>query len=910
MRYLATLLVAAASLGAQNFVNYESPQTHGIALSADGKRLFVVNTPDNRLGVYSTEATGQPVLLHEVFVGLEPVSVRPRTAAEVWVTCHLSDCVSVVDVVKGVVTATIRVGDEPADVAFAEGMAFVSVAGADELRVFDPLTHQPLGVIPIFGDEPRTLLASADGKTLWAVVHRSGNDTTILPHTLAPAQPRPTNPKLKSAPRTGLIIDSEDPTWTGKHSVVLPDYDLIEIDAKTLSIRKRHQAVGTIHTGAAQRPGTDEVWVANTEARNLVRFVTNLRGHAWDNRVTRVRTGTSTVTPFDLNPSINYATLPNNAALSSALAQPQDLVWDAAGKTMYVAAFGTDRIGILDASGAVTGFIEVGNTPGAKTDPRHKRGPRGLALHASGLLYVLNRLSNTIVGIDTATQQVLWEVEMFDPTPTRLKEGRGFLYDAKLSGNGTFSCASCHVDGDTDGLAWDLGDPGGEMFNTQTGPAKIALHPMKGPMLTQTLKGLKGTAPFHWRGDKPTLQDFNGTFDELMGRSRLASADMDDLVAFMESIRFPPNPNRTLDDALASQDARDGEHLFENVPFNSQGTRCVSCHFIPTGTNQLIIPNNLLQQPQAMKTAQLRNIYKRFGLQQTPQGRKSGFGLTHDGELEDMIDFLSLPVFGSFSNNATTKRRIQAFILAFPTESAPTTGYQVSVDPTNVTNTTVLAAVQKLQFRAAVGDIELVLKGKVDGQDRGMLYDAFAQHFLPDSSAATALTWSQVAALIQSGRASFTATGVAPGTGRRTAIDRDGDGTLDRDEGVLSYGAGTAGCVGVPSLRAGSSPRLGNAAFALVGAGAGSRVPGYFALGRAAARLPLLGITILVDLTAPVSVVLPVVSATDGTLNLPVPLPSDPRLVGITTFSQVAWVDSCGPRGLSATPGLQLTIQK
>ncbi len=34
------------------------------------------------------------------------------------------------------------------------------------------------------------------------------------------------------------------------------------------------------------------------------------------------------------------------------------------------------------------------------------------------------------------------------------------------------------------------------------------MHPMKGPMVTQTLRGMAGNAPFHWRGDKGGYRGF------------------------------------------------------------------------------------------------------------------------------------------------------------------------------------------------------------------------------------------------------------------------------------------------------------------------------------------------------------------------------------------------------------------
>ena len=115
-----------------------------------------------------------------------------------------------------------------------------------------------------------------------------------------------------------------------------------------------------------------------------------------------------------------------------------------------------------------------------------------------GRLFVLNRLSNTVSSIDIQEGVVYAEVPAgsHDPTPEVVKRGRGFLYDTRLSGNGTNSCASCHIDGDRDGLGWDLGDPGGDMVfiegenrvnhdtagNEQAPVRELReLHPMKLP---------------------------------------------------------------------------------------------------------------------------------------------------------------------------------------------------------------------------------------------------------------------------------------------------------------------------------------------------------------------------------------------------------------------------------------------
>ena len=73
-------------------------------------------------------------------------------------------------------------------------------------------------------------------------------------------------------------------------------------------------------------------------------------------------------------------------------------------------------------------------------------------------------------------------------------------------------------------------------------------HPMKGPMTTQSLKGLPDTGPLHWRGDREDFGAFNGAFVSLMGRAtELAPSEMQAFEDFVMTMRYPPNPFRQLD---------------------------------------------------------------------------------------------------------------------------------------------------------------------------------------------------------------------------------------------------------------------------------------------------------------------------------------------------------------------------
>src|SRR5262245_29973367 len=94
----ALCLATAFCASAQSYVHFEARHVHPIGLSPDGTKLFVLNSPDARLSVFdvSNAANPAPVLIAEIPVGLEPVSLRARTNDEVWVVNELSDSVSIV----------------------------------------------------------------------------------------------------------------------------------------------------------------------------------------------------------------------------------------------------------------------------------------------------------------------------------------------------------------------------------------------------------------------------------------------------------------------------------------------------------------------------------------------------------------------------------------------------------------------------------------------------------------------------------------------------------------------------------------------------------------------------------------------------------------------------------------------
>src|SRR6185369_16154284 len=70
------------------FTTFETGEVRPLAMSPDGTKLFVANTPDGRLEIFTIGVGG---LTHtgSVPVGMEPCAVAARTNSEVWVVNHL-----------------------------------------------------------------------------------------------------------------------------------------------------------------------------------------------------------------------------------------------------------------------------------------------------------------------------------------------------------------------------------------------------------------------------------------------------------------------------------------------------------------------------------------------------------------------------------------------------------------------------------------------------------------------------------------------------------------------------------------------------------------------------------------------------------------------------------------------------
>lgn len=755
--------------------------------------MVAVNSSEGRLSVFdvSNIDNPEPILIAEIPVGIEPVSVRFRTNDEAWVVNEVSDSISVVSLSIGAVVDTLRAADEPADVAFANGKAFVTCARSNAVKVFDAVSRLELVTIPLQGLYPRAMAVSADGGRVYAAFLHSGNRTTVLTADQAPPQPAPTNPELPAAPNTGVIVSSTDP----RVPFVVLDNDVVEINTTNHAVVRYFSGAGTNLFDVAVQPGTGDLWVANTEARNLVRFEPVLRGHIADNRLTRLLTSNGSAAIFDLNAGLDYSQLPNPAAQATALAQPTSVLFASNGENLWVTAFGSDRVAKLGLDGAVLARVDVRTAPlaGGENGSRRMRGPRGLAWrHGAQWLYVLNKLSNTISVIDSGLATVVTEIPVgsYDPMPSGIKEGRGFLFDARLSGNGTASCATCHLDADLDGIAWDLGDPGGSMVTVmgtnaaahQTTPIARTMHPMKGPLTTQTLRGMQAGAPFHWRGDRPTLQSFNPTFDKLMGGAEQSASDINALATYLLTLRHHPNPNRNLTNSLPTSFDGGNPSTGKTIFDDHLKSHCVTCHAGAQGSNNNLDDFQLTDSRDQVKTPPMRTVYQRIFHTRTPGAQTiSGYGLNRDGAVPANF----LPTVHAYDldmlETAADFANVKAYILCFDTGTTPSAAYSRTVTAANMTQTAVVSDMSLLESQSQLSRNDLVVQGIAGGVPRSFFYNRTTFRYISDRAGETELARNQLLALLGPGDA-VTFSGTLTGQGLRRGGDRDRNGIPDYNE--------------------------------------------------------------------------------------------------------------------------------
>jgi hypothetical protein len=759
-------------------------------------------------------------------------------------------------------------GSNPADPRFTTaGIDRADVWVFDATSLGTTIGGTPVAVLTFFSDTPRAL--ATDGTTVWVASFLSGDQTTVVNETAIPdgfgatGAPGPsTNANLDPAPEVGVIVKRIGGNWldadgANRNANVpfsLPDNDVFTVNADTLVKGTVFSSVGTVLFNMAVNPVSGKVYVTNTDSPNEVLFEgpgtfagSTVQGSLSRARVTVLGPG-SAIDVQHLNQHIDYGQLhtdpgANHAAIDAqiphSLATPLQPTVSSNGNTIYIPAFGSSKIGVFTRTELEDANFETNYDPVVQSADyldTSGGGPSGVALdEANNRLYVMTRFNNSVEVIELGSGTTSAVHALHSPEPASVVEGRPFLYDAvATSGNGEASCSSCHIFGDLDGLAWNLGNPDDVLtannqpqpdpllqFNSPTGP----FHPMKGPMTTQTLRGLSTHGGMHWRGDRVTgffgtdpctepgyaaanstnapcdeehsFMNFIVAFEGLVGKDGIiTAAEMQKFTDFMLQVQLPPNPVRALDNSLTTAQQNGSNKWFSCGPGTTECTQldplatdtvedCDGCHsldplrgFFGTGGEE-----SFEGEPQHAKVPHTRNMYQKIGMFAVAGNQVRGTGFLHDGSVPTLFNFLSANVF-NLTN--TEQSNLEQFLLAFPTDLAPVVGQQVTISPANFSVGDVNSRITLLHNRAGAAfqsavlggnttECDLIAKTVEGGVEKGYVRLSNGTYLPDDNGPAISEATLRAKANPAGAAQTITYTAVPPGSGERTGIDRDRD---------------------------------------------------------------------------------------------------------------------------------------
>jgi len=523
---------------------YKTPVN--LAISPSGDRLYVVCESSDSVVVVDLERN-RPI--GEIAVGRRPndATLHPD-GRRLYVTNRLSNSVTVIDTAKGKQTAEVSVGAEPHGV----------LVGPQGRRLFVLNTGQnSISVLDTKRLVETTRLAAGAGP--WSLaLHPDGESICV---TSARPDPAPFREPHQS-----------------ELTVVAPGPERV--------IRRPGVAEANMMQGVAFVPGENVALFTLMRTKNLVPMtrvaqgwvITNGLGLLWpDGRVDQVL-------------------LDRPAA---AFADPNDVAVSPDGKRALVTSGGTDQVAVIDVPALLALVRESSDRRRAELLPNHQgtsdrfvvrrvpvgRNPRGAIFSPDGrFAYVANALSDTVTVLDATNFAVLAEIPLGGPEAlTEVRRGERLFHSAGITYAQQFSCHSCHPDGHTNGLTFDIEADG------------LGLSLVD----NRTLRGILDTAPFKWEGTNPSLKRQCGArlavfFTRL---DPYTPEELNALHRYISSIERPPNPNRAPEGLTPAQrrgkmifertTTRDGKPIVSSYKGSSVGLQaCTTCHRGPYGTTR------------------------------------------------------------------------------------------------------------------------------------------------------------------------------------------------------------------------------------------------------------------------------------------------------------------------------------
>ena len=526
---------------------YRSPLA--VAVAPDGKTLYV---SDRTAGCVTLLDAAGGKKVRDVAIGGEPnglcLSADGKT---LYVARRKANSIALVDTAKAAVTGHIAVGPWPVAVAVAEksNRLFSCNRGNHTVSVVDLASGKEIEQIAVVRDPA------------FAVV--TGDESRV-------------------------VVANFMPNGAGTDTDLASEVSILETKAL------RQTATVKLPSGSTMARGT---WVSPD---GKWAYVVHLLGR-FDLPVTQLEQGwvhTAALSIIDLTTSSRLATVLLDD-LTKGAPDPWAVVGSRDGQRLWISHRGVHEVSTLDI-GRIHELLE-GKIPARlaevkdgqqdniwvriKKDKRHVaelahdltalaianalsrgpsggKGPTGMALGPDGKkLYVANYYGGAVTVLDAPGCKLLATISVGDqPKPDAARRGEIYFHDATQCYQRWHSCASCHLDGGrVDALPWDFMRDG--IDNGKDVISLVYMH---------------HTPPHNRRATRPDPRICIET--GIIGSHLMPAEepDVDDVLAYVKSLRPEPNPNLP----TFAPAARRGKVLFEGK------ADCATCHPAPYFTDR------------------------------------------------------------------------------------------------------------------------------------------------------------------------------------------------------------------------------------------------------------------------------------------------------------------------------------
>lgn len=541
--------------------------------------IWCVNPDNNSVGAIE-DSTGTQVAYEYDLIygtvpnqefGLDPRSLAQAADGKIWVVCHDSEDLWIIDPVADTTSKVLQFdwGKGPHDIVFntAGNYAFVSLKNSGEVARID--VSNPSAAPEIY--------KAMDLRKPVALAYLESNDSLLVNQFVSP------DGQGEVYSLAGVSGGSFLPT----ESIFA-----LAADDQTIDATDAARGVPNYLAAIAVNPFGSMAYVGSKKDNIFAGDFEDFDGdpNEFGLSLSPVTTVRALVSPIQLSGSPPYFSSPQDIDNSS---QPSAAVFSPAGDLLFVALQGNDKVIVMDAfDGSIVSTLELFTAAEKDMDPFGKvAAPQGLCYDAANNRLLVKGLLDRSVSIfdvdgfkvgnfSSPAKQTVLTVGGTDALDGSELRGKKIFYSAAdfMNDNHYISCAVCHLDGGEDGRVWDFTQRGEGLRNNLDLRGKAGM----------------GQGNVHWSANFDEIQDFDldvinhfggdgiiftdtGSGDPVgplvtPGNTGRSSA-LDDLAAYVASLdadTIPLSPHRTASGQL-SVAAVDGQAVFT-------AQNCATCH--------------------------------------------------------------------------------------------------------------------------------------------------------------------------------------------------------------------------------------------------------------------------------------------------------------------------------------------